>query len=171
VRWLFLGLMFATLNAQALNEIGNYGVLPQSTLWRADPHAPTPLEIPGARLVTTAELRKLLQGDVPPLLIDVLGSNGHRTLPGAVWFPGAGRGESFEDELQGRLANALAALTDGDHSRTLVFYCASPLCWLSYNASLRAVRLGYRDVRWYRGGIDAWGSSGGALVPPKLTWK
>ena len=27
---------------------------------------------------------------------------------------------------------------------------------MSYNASLRAIRLRYSNVRWYRGGIEAW---------------
>jgi rhodanese-related sulfurtransferase len=53
----------------------------------------------------------------------------------------------------------------------MVFFCANARCWLSYNAALRAVRLGYSGVRWYRGGIDAWGRSGGALVEPKLVWR
>ena len=53
---------------------------------------------------------------------------------------------------------------------TLVFLCASARCWLSYNAALRAVRLGYADVRWYRGGIEAWGAGGGALAEPRLVW-
>ncbi len=170
MRWLLVGLAIATCGAQA-NEIGNYGVLPQETLWLADPHAPTPLALPGARTLTTPELRKLLQVSPRPILIDVLGSDGHRTLPGAVWLPGAGRGESFDDELQPRLAQALATLTEGDRARPLVFYCANPLCWLSYNAALRALRLGYQDVIWYRGGIQAWGASGGALEPPRVTWK
>jgi rhodanese-related sulfurtransferase len=53
----------------------------------------------------------------------------------------------------------------------MVFFCANVRCWLSYNASLRAVRLGYTGVRWYRGGIEAWGLGGGALVEPKLVWQ
>ncbi len=170
MRWLLLGLAVATCAAQA-NEIGNYGVLPQATLWLGDPHAPTPLTVPGARTVATAELRTLQQGERPPILIDVLGSDGHRTLPGAAWLPGAGRGQSFDDALQPRLAQALEALTGGDRARPIVFYCASQLCWLSYNASLRAVRLGYADVLWYRGGILAWRAAGGALEPPRFTWE
>ena len=35
-------------------------------------------------------------------------------------------------------------------------YCLSAECWLSYNATLRALRLGYLDALWYRGGIEAW---------------
>jgi rhodanese-related sulfurtransferase len=53
----------------------------------------------------------------------------------------------------------------------MVFFCANARCWLSYNAALRAARLGYTGVRWYRGGVEAWGVAGGALVEPSLVWR
>ena len=31
---------------------------------------------------------------------------------------------------------------------------------MSYNASLRAINLGYTNVLWYRGGIEAWKQAG-----------
>jgi rhodanese-related sulfurtransferase len=31
---------------------------------------------------------------------------------------------------------------------------------MSYNAALRAVNLGYTQVFWYRGGIEAWQLAG-----------
>lgn len=138
-----------------------------------DYHAPTPREIPGARMISTLELRKLLQSPQGPrpLLFDVLGGEGHASLPGAIWLPGAGRGSSFDDGLQAKLAELLASATQGDRARALVFFCASPQCWLSYNAALRAVRMGYAKVLWYRGGIEAWGAGGGRLEPPRITWK
>ena len=40
-----------------------------------------------------------------------------------------------------------------------------------YLELLRAARLGYSDVRWYRGGIQAWGTSGGALADPRIVWQ
>ena len=54
--------------------------------------------------------------------------------------------------------------------RTVVFFCESAQCWLSHNASLRALALGYRDVVWYRGGIEAWEAAGLPMVRPKLAW-
>ena len=154
------------------DESADYGVLAQSALRLADYHAATPLEVPGARTVSTPQLRRLLQTPVNerPLLFDVLGGDGHASLPGAIWLPDAGRGTSYQDALQGRLAQALAAATQRNPARPIAFFCAGPRCWLSYNAALRAVRLGYRNVMWYRGGIEAWGASGGALEPPRFVW-
>jgi PQQ-dependent catabolism-associated CXXCW motif protein len=73
--------------------------------------------------------------------------------------------------VQARLAQTLKAMTKGDRKRPLVFLCQGPQCWLSYNAALRAVRLGYETVYWYRGGIEAWIAAGGDLAPMKLTWR
>lgn len=172
MRWIaFAFLWFAA--AASANEAVDHGVAPQAELRRGEYDAPTPLTVPGAQTVTTAALRRLLprSGAERPVLVDVLGGNGHPTLPGSAWLPGAGRGVSFDDPLQARLGQALAVLTRGDRARPVVFFCASPRCWLSYNAALRAVRLGYTNVLWYRGGIEAWGAGGGALGVPGITWQ
>jgi PQQ-dependent catabolism-associated CXXCW motif protein len=176
-----LALSCAPAFAQVVGETQDFGVAPTSELRLHEHAAPTPLEVPGARTVGTAELRRLLSAPLGsplnsrngarPLLFDVIGEDRHASLPGAVWLPGAGQGKSFDDEVQKRLARTLEQGSGGDRARPMVFFCANARCWLSYNAALRAVRLGYTGVLWYRGGIDAWGRSGGALIEPKLVWR
>ena len=153
------------------DEDADHGLPPVSTLRTADLSAPTPREVPGAKTIRTGALRESLQTDPPPLLFDVLGGDVHESLPGAIWLPGAGRGESFTDSVQARLAQTLKAMTKGDRKRPLVFFCQGTQCWLSYNAALRAVALGYEAVFWYRGGIEAWLAAGGDVAPLKLTWR
>ena len=153
------------------DEDVDYGVAPVATLRTADLSAPTPREVPGAKTIRTGALRESLQTEPQPLLFDVLGGDVHESLPGAIWLPGAGRGLSFTDSVQARLAQTLKAMTKGDRKRPLVFFCQGPQCWLSYNAALRAVALGYETVYWYRGGIEAWLAAGGDLVALKLTWR
>lgn len=155
-------------------EMDDFGVPAVATLRTGEHSAPTPVEIPGGKLIVTQALRDLVIKSEPtmrPLLIDVLGGSGHASLPGTVWLADAGRGTSFEDATQRKLAEALQALTGGERMRPLVFFCQGPRCWLSYNAALRAIRLGYRTVYWYRGGIEAWLAAGGILVPPRITWE
>ncbi len=155
-------------------EMEDFGVRSATELRIADHSSPTPLEIPGGRLIGTQALRDLVMKAEPnmrPVLVDVLGGSGHASLPGTVWLGDAGRGTSFEDATQRRLAEALQALTGGERARPLVFFCQGPRCWLSYNAALRAIRLGYRGVYWYRGGIEAWLATGGILLPPRITWE
>lgn len=153
------------------NEDVDYGLAPVSTLRTADYHAPTPRAVPGAKTIGTGALRDSLRAQPQPLLFDVLGGEVHESLPGAIWLPGAGRGQSFTDTVQARFAQTLEALTKDDRKRPLVFFCQGPECWLSYNAALRAVALGYEAVFWYRGGIEAWLDAGGDVAPLKLTWR
>ena len=165
-------LIFCTFSAFA-DELRDFGVPPTAQL-RSDEHsAPTPLEIPGARLIATPELRELMAGpaEARPVLFDVLGGDGHMSLPGAIWLPGAGRGNSFDDAVQIQLAKLLDVASRGDRRRALVFFCASVNCWLSYNAALRASQLGYENVRWYRGGIEAWRAAGGPVTELRVVWK
>ena len=153
------------------NESVDLGVAPSAELRLREHSAPTPREVPGAKTIRTDALRDSLQAQPQPLLFDVLGGDAHASLPGAIWLPGAGRGQSFTDTLQARFAQTLNALTKGDRKRPLVFFCQGPQCWLSYNAALRAVVLGYEAVYWYRGGVEAWLAAGGELAPMKLTWR
>jgi PQQ-dependent catabolism-associated CXXCW motif protein len=108
----------------------------------------------------TPALKQMLEGGPLPLLIDVASGEGHDSIQGATWLPGAGRGANFVDALQGQLADRLERITGGDKARSLVFFCVNAQCWLSYNAALRAAALGYANVYWYRGGIEAWRLAG-----------
>ena len=158
--------------AAPVDEAQDFGVAPSDQLKLAGHASATPLVVPGARTLSTAELRRQLQAPLEerPLLFDVL-SDAHQSLPGAMWLPGAGLGSGFDDTIQARLAAFLQFITGGKADRELVFFCSGPRCWLSYNAALRAVRLGYTRVRWYRGGIEAWGESGGLLREPRVAWQ
>lgn len=154
-------------------ENEDFGVPATRELRLKEVSAPTPLEIPGARTVKTAEIlaqMKLQQGD-RAIYFDVLGGGGHNSIPGAIWLADAGRGESFDDELQARLAKTLEFLARGDMQRPMVFFCGGNHCWLSYNAALRAVKLGYTAVGWYRGGLEAWREAGGPLAPMRFGWQ
>ena len=168
--WSVLFLVFVAGFALA-NEDADHGIAPVAVLRTAELSAPTPREVPGAKTIRTEELRQSLRSQSRPLLFDVLGGEAHASLPGAIWLPGAGRGESFTDSLQVRIARTLEATTKGDRKRPMVFFCQGPQCWLSYNAALRAVALGYQNVSWYRGGIEAWLAAGGELAPMRLAWR
>lgn len=149
------------------NEDADFGVAPTRELRLGDHAAPTPRGVPGARTIRTPQLRAWLQRDASgrPVLLDVVSAEEHDSIPGAIWLPGAGHGNGFNDPLQAQLQKVLQALTNGNRRWPIVFFCASAKCWLSYNAALRAVALGYTEVYWYRGGIEAWLDAGGDLSP------
>ncbi|MBX3599350.1 MAG: hypothetical protein KF863_01910 [Rubrivivax sp.] len=143
------------------HERQDLGVAPPAALHAGQMHGPTPASLPGGRLVTTRELATLLRGGGAQggaLVFDVLG--GAEQLPGALMAVPAHQPGSFDDAVQREFGRFLQQVTQGRQDRPLVFYCASTQCWMSYNAALRAVRLGYRQVLWYRGGIEAWKQAG-----------
>ena len=153
-------------SAQAFaEEDRDWGVVPSTALRRPPYTAPTPREIPGAEVVDTNRVRAMLASAEPPLLIDVLASEGHLSLPGSAWIGGAGRGSNFFDPVQAAFGEVLARATQDKKDRAMVFFCASAQCWLSYNAALRAAVLGYTRVYWYRGGIESWRAAELPLEP------
>ncbi len=140
------------------HELVDYRVPAQSTL-QSNVGSPTPLDIPAGRRVTTEQVRELI-GSGNPILIDVLDGAHGRTLTGAHWLPAVGRAGVFTDEHQVNGKNAIDRLAGGDTSRALIFYCMGVNCWESYNATLRAAAMGYSNLYWYRGGLQAWEDAG-----------
>ncbi len=132
---------------------------PVSTLHSGPMHGPTPASIPGGQVITTKGLLELIEGrQVRFVLLDVLG--GPEVIPGAISAVAAHQPGHFQDELQRSFGGFLQQVTGGNAEMPIVLYCQSTHCWMSYNASLRAINLGYRNVLWYRGGIEAWKHSG-----------
>ncbi len=135
--------------------------------------SPTPESVEGARTVTTQALHALLQREPAPVLVDVyrrqwlagrfIDSEPHANLPGSLWLPNTGDG-NLDAQWASYFASNLEQATGGDLERALVFYCRSD-CWLSWNASIRAHRLGYTNIYWYRDGVDAWEQAGLPLQP------
>ena len=115
-------------------------------------HAPTPRLHSRAATISTRELHRLMVGPEAPLLIDVLSQASHQTVINARWLRGAG----FSSTSNDRMAAKLDELTLGNRARAMVFFCSGAQCWASYNAALRASFIGFGNVYWYRGGLEAW---------------
>lgn len=144
----------------ASDESQDFGVAPTPQLRPSERlHGETPTSIPGGKVIATQALAQRLQrGQGSMLLLHAFGGAEH--LPGAIAVAPASQGGGFDDQVQREFGRYLQQATAGDLQRTLVFYCAGVHCWGSYNAALRAIRMGYRDVYWYRGGIEAWRQAG-----------
>lgn len=145
--------------ASATQESMDMGVAPTTQLKTGGLHGPTPNAIPGGRLLTTPELAQLLRdSNAQALVFDVLGGPQH--LPNAIPVVPASQPGDFQDQTQSEFGQFLQQTTQGRKDRPMVFYCQSTQCWMSYNAALRAINLGYTRVLWYRGGIEAWQQAG-----------
>ena len=147
-------------NPQQTSETQDFGIPPQAQLRATQQlHGPTPTSIPGGKVIDTPSLARLLQDrQSGVLLFHVLGSLQH--LPGAIPVAPAGQGGGFDDQVQREFGKYLQQAVQGNQTRPMVFYCSGVQCWMSYNAALRAMKMGYRNVLWYRGGLDAWQQAG-----------
>ena len=156
------------LDQQTDWERRDMGVVATGDLHDGAFHGPTPNKIPGGQVIATKGLLPLLQRkEMQVHVFDVLG--GPESLPNAIPAAWAAQPGSFDDATQQRMGQMLNQVTSGKSDAPLVFYCQSSQCWMSYNAALRAIRLGYRNVLWYRGGVEAWKSAGlplGHAGPP-----
>ncbi|MDX1606312.1 MAG: rhodanese-like domain-containing protein, partial [Candidatus Competibacterales bacterium] len=138
----------------------SFGTPPVSSLIPVNYRQPTPTTLAGGRLITTLALHRRLLEAKAPVVINTQSGTITELIPGSMWLSGSGRHGNLSDTTQRQLEDRLVTLTDGDRDRSLVFYCTGLKCWSAYNAALRAVNLGYRNVRWYRGGLEAWYAAG-----------
>ncbi len=140
-------------------ERKDFGVKPTKQLHDGEMHGPTPASIPGGQVITTKGLVSLVNGkQAPYLLLDILG--GPEVIPGSQYAVPASQPGTFNDQTEQQFGQFLQQATRGQKDYPLVLYCLSPECWMSYNASLRAINLGYTNVLWYRGGIESWKMAG-----------
>jgi PQQ-dependent catabolism-associated CXXCW motif protein len=135
-------------------------------LWTGPMHGETPATLAGATIVDVTAASKLKAKGA--LLIDVAeappkppGASPdmpwlpvHMSIPGAIWFAGGGFGGG-SPAFQRRFAARVAELTGGDKKKPIVAFC-HPRCWGSWNAAKRLVLLGYGEVYWFPGGVEAW---------------
>ena len=142
------------------DELTDYNVAPRSDL-QSNVGSKTPLSIPGASRLTTPGLVTLQDKSADILLINSLNTPHEWTIPHAIRIPSAGSAGTFDDDTQSKLKMRLDNLTNGNLDTKLVFFCLGSVCWESYNASLRALHAGYRNVFWYRGGLSAWQTDAG----------
>ncbi len=128
--------------------------------------APTPAALPGGTAVDLEQTQRLIQANkvwlvfvesaeravAPPRPWLVAAPK--TVIPGSVWLPNVGKGAPEADEVA-YFKTRLDAMRAERPGAGFLFYCYID-CWVSWNAALRAIRLGYGPVYWYPDGIDGW---------------
>lgn len=86
---------------------------------------------------------------------DALWKGRSRTsVPGAIWLPDLGFG-MLDAKVEAQSRAALELATGGMRGAPIVFLCRAD-CWMSWNASKRAISWGYSRVFWYAFGSTGW---------------
>lgn len=118
----------------------------------------------GYELVTTEELKKLIDDKAALLLVDTMPAEDYARehIAGAVNFPLPKEDMPEWDAQQTGDKTALdfAKLLGEDKGRPIVFYCGFTACGRSHNGAVWAKKLGYTNVKRQPGGIFAWKGAG-----------
>ncbi|MDB5732924.1 MAG: hypothetical protein JWQ03_2819 [Variovorax sp.] len=119
----------------------------------------TPRELPGATVVDAAAVVAGMQRGAR--YIDTRNAaefkEGH--VPGAVLVPYVEKSAKEPDFNPAEDQFDVARL-GADRQAPLIFGCNGPECWKSFKASQAAVKAGYTQVRWFRGGFPEWRAAG-----------
>ncbi len=132
-------------------------------------HSATPAaSTSGFQVITTPQLLNLYRSLPDLVVLDVLLDQQFKkeTLPKAIWLNGAGMSQPEKNKAIESNLSKVIPLVVSRKEQAVVVYCSGWECWLSWNASKRLAALGYKNVYWYRGGMQAWKA---ARLPTVIT--
>jgi adenylate cyclase len=127
----------------------------------------TPFGAPGVSTIKTSELRALIgdgeastSGELPLLLSTTCSNCLRVTIPGTNFVPGAYRDGVLDDAKRQALKVLVDRLLHGDRTRRVITFSWNAVFWDARNLAIQLVALGYPNVSWYRGGLEAWDVAG-----------
>jgi len=128
--------------------------------------SPTPTETNFATVVDAQAIVKLLKEndqvvivDVIPLAMDnttFIQAKPHEGIINSIWLPNVGFGE-IDKTTHNYLVDHLNLAMHKNSNTKFIFYCKTD-CWMSWNAARRAASLGFKNIFWYKNGIEGWKS-------------
>jgi rhodanese-related sulfurtransferase len=121
----------------------------------------------GYKIVSTEELKGWMDQKKDMLIVDTMpyeDSYKKQHIPGAVQF-------EFPipevTTLDNKTKAAFEKLLGPDKNRLIVIYCGFTKCGRSHNGAMWAVKLGYKNVYRYPGGIKGWLEADYPVEPAK----
>lgn len=121
--------------------------------------AQTPESISGATVITADKAQALVNSGV--LMVDARVANEYAEehIKGAVSIPYKEKSAKSVDFDASQDSFDLSRLP-ADKNTAMIFYCNAGECWKSYKATKAALKAGYKNVYWLRGGIPEWKAKG-----------
>jgi len=115
----------------------------------------------GYDVVETAELKEWIDSGKDMVIVDTMpyeASYKKNHVPGAVQFlfPIPDMTQWNTQETDGKTQEDFIKLLGSDKNKVIVIYCGFVKCTRSHNGAAWAVKLGYKNVYRYPGGIFAW---------------
>ncbi len=122
----------------------------------------TPESLPGTTVVTAEKAKAMVESGV--LIVDTRVANEYveQHIKGAVNIPykeKSAKSVNFDASQDSFDLSKLPA----DKNTPVILYCNAGECWKSYKSSVVAVKAGYKNIYWLRGGIPEWKVKGFAV--------
>ena len=117
----------------------------------------TPETLAGAKLVNAEDVQKMMASGVPVIDARVANEYAEEHIKGAKSVPYKEKSAKSVDFDSKQDSFDLSKLPR-DKAAPLVIYCNAGECWKSYKASTVAIRAGYTNIQWFRGGMPEWKS-------------
>ncbi|MFP5381879.1 MAG: rhodanese-like domain-containing protein [Gammaproteobacteria bacterium] len=119
----------------------------------------TPTSLPGGKLINAAEARDLIAKGVPVYDVreDEVYNAGY--VPGAIhvaYKEGSAKEVGFDPADDQFSLNRLPK----DKNAPFIMYCDGTICWKSYKSAVMAIKAGWKNVYWFRGGFPEWKDAG-----------
>lgn len=123
----------------------------------------TPRSLGGAQVVDAATVAQMLQRGARYIdtRTDAEFKAGH--VPGAQLVPYVEKSAKDAD-YDAALDQFDTAQLGSDRSVALIFACNGAECWKSYKASQAALKAGFTQVHWFRGGFPEWRAAGQSIA-------
>jgi rhodanese-related sulfurtransferase len=126
----------------------------------------------GYDVLTTAELKKWIDNRKQMIIVDTMpydASYRKAHVPGAVQFlfPIPDMETWDTGETDGKTLEDFAGVLGSDKDKPIIVYCGFVKCTRSHNGAAWAVKLGYKNVFRYPGGIFAWKGAGNPVEKVK----
>ncbi len=118
----------------------------------------TPRVLEGATIVGADQVIQLMKKGA--VLYDTRSEEEYRDkhIRGAKWLP---YGEKSAKEAGFDAAkDSFEVARAGDKAAPLIFACNGAECWKSYKSCVAALKAGYKQVYWFRGGFPEWVAKG-----------
>jgi rhodanese-related sulfurtransferase len=119
----------------------------------------TPTSLPGAKIISAAEAKALIEKGVP--VYDVRHEEEFKKahVPSSISVPYKEGSAKEVDFDRGDDQFALNKLPK-DKSAPFMMYCDGTICWKSYKSAVMAIEAGWKNVYWFRGGFPEWKEAG-----------
>lgn len=119
----------------------------------------TPESVSGATVVTAEQAKAMVEKGT--LIVDTRVANEYveQHIKGAVSIPYKEKSEKSVN-YDPSVDSFDLSLLPVDKNTSVIMYCNAGECWKSYKAIKAAVKAGYNNLYWLRGGIPEWKAKG-----------